>query len=496
MKLILSIVLSVASLVAQVPTSDYAHFGNFDLSRARMTKPMRVVQSAPSGVCLIPFEQIYSHLTGSVWVCKPSSFVDFDGIWTQVAGGGGSGGGYTTIRPGTGANLPSRDRIRVEGAAGGIITPTDAPGTNETILAFGVDPLTHPTWGTTATGEWCSTGGSGTAYTCGLTPALSSRAVPGNGYASGMRMTIKAHTGSGSTPTLNIDAVGAKRIYAADGASDPALTSGQVAIVVYDAALNGAAGGWRLAASAGSSGGAPVPTRGTYSARPACTQAGQVYHYTNSPYPYAHCDGSTWLNRLPNGGPLVGDVPALSSTGVTGGTTVTTTNGGAYMYYAQPGDAVLSAASSGNTFTHRWHVRHNWNRYAADTHISLIVSDGTNKMGLLYGWNGSVGGVPNTFRQIRCESGSYTSQYVDPLTILSASRGDLYVEVVLDGTNATWRYSEGGVFWLPMGPPVARSACSLGTVTTLSVLAFSPNTGGVGAVTEYASIFIGGWGTF
>lgn len=135
---------------------------------------------------------------------------------------------------------------------------------NNTTVLFGdqvwravsTDPNTNPTWSALASGTWCSTGGTSTAYTCLLTPTLTGRTAPGNTYANGMQITLKAHAASGASPTLNIDSAGARRIYAADGTSDPALTLNEVASFVFDSTLNAGAGGFRRISTAGSGGSA------------------------------------------------------------------------------------------------------------------------------------------------------------------------------------------------------------------------------------------------
>jgi hypothetical protein len=99
-----------------------------------------------------------------------------------------------------------------------------------------------------------SAGGSGTTYTCSLSPMLTS-------YSTGMILHWKPDVnGTGGTSTLNIDTLGGVAVKLADGATDPApgdIVAGRVAEIWYDGAA------FRLLS-------APVPAGILGEAQPTC----------------------------------------------------------------------------------------------------------------------------------------------------------------------------------------------------------------------------------
>src|SRR4029077_18707683 len=61
----------------------------------------------------------------------------------------------------------------------------------------------------------CSSAGSSSAYTCGLSPTL-------QGYTTGMELDWKPNVnGAGGATTLNVDTLGAVTVKQADGVTDP-----------------------------------------------------------------------------------------------------------------------------------------------------------------------------------------------------------------------------------------------------------------------------------
>lgn len=90
---------------------------------------------------------------------------------------------------------------------------------------------------------WLGTlGGTATAITGTLSPTITA-------YVTGMTIRAKVGTTCGAAPTLNLNAVGAKKIYAATTggviqAQARDLIAGQVTSFTYDATLDAAAGGW------------------------------------------------------------------------------------------------------------------------------------------------------------------------------------------------------------------------------------------------------------
>lgn len=117
---------------AATPLSDYSHLGNFDLSRARVSKPVRVSPVTPSGTCLIAFEQVYSFAANAIYTCVPASFTATEGTWTATAAG--SGGGATPILTYSGSVITLASGPVVTGPvsvsfAGGTATLTAGTGT-------------------------------------------------------------------------------------------------------------------------------------------------------------------------------------------------------------------------------------------------------------------------------------------------------------------------------------------------------------------------------
>lgn len=105
-----------------------------------------------------------------------------------------------------------------------------------------------------------STGGTGTAYACSLSPVLA-------GYATGMTLRwVPGTTNTGGATTLDVDLLGATPVKLADGVTDPGaglLAAGRLYDIWYDGAafrvLNpsqplAAAGGTRPACDAGARG--------------------------------------------------------------------------------------------------------------------------------------------------------------------------------------------------------------------------------------------------
>jgi hypothetical protein len=89
-----------------------------------------------------------------------------------------------------------------------------------------------------------TTGGTATAITATLTPTITA-------YATGMTIAAKIGAAGGVNPTLNINGVGAKKVYVATASGAAQATTGDLfvgdlAAFRYDAALDGGAGGWLI----------------------------------------------------------------------------------------------------------------------------------------------------------------------------------------------------------------------------------------------------------
>jgi len=87
-----------------------------------------------------------------------------------------------------------------------------------------------------------STGGTSTAYTATLSPAITA-------YADKQCFRVKFNAATGATPTINFNSVGAKKLYWNNAGSTTQITTNDipadyVAILRYDAALDSSAGGF------------------------------------------------------------------------------------------------------------------------------------------------------------------------------------------------------------------------------------------------------------
>ena len=103
----------------------------------------------------------------------------------------------------------------------------------------------YPTTGQVQDGDltWAgTTAGSATAITATMAPAVTE-------YVTGMQVNAKIGTSCGASPTLNVNSVGAKKVYVVTAggvaqASTGDLIAGDLATFRYDSALDSAAGGW------------------------------------------------------------------------------------------------------------------------------------------------------------------------------------------------------------------------------------------------------------
>lgn len=101
---------------------------------------------------------------------------------------------------------------------------------------------------------YSTTGGTSTAYTASLANSLSGGSAPALGaYANGETFTIKFNANSGANPTLNIDSLGAKKIYMRVGRSPAVqvaaddLIANRVYSLAYNTSLDGGSGGFEVA---------------------------------------------------------------------------------------------------------------------------------------------------------------------------------------------------------------------------------------------------------
>lgn len=197
---------------------------------------------------------------GTVFVVDPGS-------------GGGSGGGITNpsangIVVCTGTNC-STSTTRSVTSPDSTLTVTNGDGVAGNVQAVAntavIATRANVQGGTSIS---ATTGGTSTAYTLALTPTLTA-------YASGMVITPVFHTACGATPTINVDTLGARKIYKYNGTSAPTQVSANecqavATALTYSSSLDSGTGGFVLN-TGGSSGGTstwefPLSTGGCNSA--------------------------------------------------------------------------------------------------------------------------------------------------------------------------------------------------------------------------------------
>lgn len=135
----------------------------------------------------------------------------------QSGGGSGGSGGPTTID--NNGTVVGADGIVNFIAGGGILNTISNTGSQINIQQ-GVDTSVILSKATAQNGTpWLclSASGSGTTYTCSLSPTLQA-------YSSGMPLLWKPDvSGSGGPTTLNVDTLGAVAVKQADGVTDPTI---------------------------------------------------------------------------------------------------------------------------------------------------------------------------------------------------------------------------------------------------------------------------------
>ena len=100
---------------------------------------------------------------------------------------------------------------------------------------------------------YCATGGTTTAYTCSLANSLSGGSAPALGaYANGGVFTVKLDATCGANPTINIDSLGAKKIYlkySGGTATQPSagdLVANRIYTFAYNSSLDSGSGGFEV----------------------------------------------------------------------------------------------------------------------------------------------------------------------------------------------------------------------------------------------------------
>jgi hypothetical protein len=171
--------------------------------------------------------------------------------WTPESG---AGSGVTQIQN-TGTLVGARPILDFSAGPGILLAISD---TGQAIsIQSSVDTSFVQTSGNEQSGAslLCSTAsGSGTTYTCALSPVLT-------GYTTGMVLNWNPDvSATGGSTTLNVNTLGAKSVKLADGATDPApgdVVAGRIVEIWYDGVV------FRLLAS-------PIPAGILGETQPAC----------------------------------------------------------------------------------------------------------------------------------------------------------------------------------------------------------------------------------
>jgi len=179
---------------------------NVDFTKAAFTRPVKTGAALPS-TCSVGdlFFQTNAPAGSNLYGCASAN------TWTLQSGGGS---GSLAI-DNNGTLVGSRNIMNLIGGVGVVNTISDT-GTQINVQQS-VDTSVIPSKANAQSGAmWlCSSAGSSSAYTCGLSPTLQA-------YSTGMVLAWKPNVnGAGGATTLNVDTLGAVTVKQADGVTDP-----------------------------------------------------------------------------------------------------------------------------------------------------------------------------------------------------------------------------------------------------------------------------------
>jgi len=180
-----------------------------------------------------------------------TTFLRGDGTWTNPSGS-------VNILL-SGSSIGTRPGLNLIAGTGFTWAATDDAGNNRVNITGTPDTSVILSRATATSGidNTCIPAtASGTVMTCSMV----GNALPA--YTNGMRIMLRPDAACSGTPTLNINSLGAKKMYAADGTTGATCSSGQSYWLIYNTALDAAAGGWTFPAS-GTSGTLGVSGGGT-----------------------------------------------------------------------------------------------------------------------------------------------------------------------------------------------------------------------------------------
>lgn len=197
-----------------------------DFSAASFTKPFSTGTSLPA-TCGVGQVFFLSNAPAgqNVYGCATVN------TWSLQSGGGGGGGSGVTVQS-AGTAVGTKSTLNFSGGAGILYAISDSGAA--IAIQTSANTAVTPTLAALQAGGvllCASAGGSGTTYTCAMSPTLTA-------YTSGMLLTWKpAANGSGGGTTLNIDTLGAKAVKKSDGSTNPGssdIVAGRFYLLAYD----------------------------------------------------------------------------------------------------------------------------------------------------------------------------------------------------------------------------------------------------------------------
>jgi hypothetical protein len=217
-----------ASMVAQTQIDLRTQSKSVDFQTAQYTKPLKSGSSLPATCTQGELFFLTTAAAGSnVYGCVAVN------TWAAQGSGGGSGGGSGALTVQSNGSVVGTRSIANFVSGAGIINVISDTGTVVNVQQA-VDTAVVLTRAGHQSGQTllcASSGGSGSAYTCRMSPTLSS-------YQSGMLLNWTPDVnGVGGSTTLNIDLLGARAVKLADGATDPAsgdLIGGRMYTIWFD----------------------------------------------------------------------------------------------------------------------------------------------------------------------------------------------------------------------------------------------------------------------
>ena len=232
------------------------------------------------------------------------------GVWTQQAGGGGSGITLQNSGVTTGNGLTT---LNVQPDASTIVTTSAGGGVGN--VRYSINTATIPNIAASQAGlaTVVDTGASGTAYAGCPTTTITT-------LTDGMAVTlIPVHAATGGATTFNLCTLGTVSVLGW-GVSNPAsndLLVNRPIILRYHSSFSGGAWVYTPDGNAPSGSGAPAPLFGAYATRPACASGntGQTFTATEVSNKYWACDGTTWQ-------PVAFGMQVVEPTGLTWATMV------------------------------------------------------------------------------------------------------------------------------------------------------------------------------